>query len=235
MKKRKMIFCCVLLVSCFVFSGCGETMYQLTDDEAAIIAQYSAKVVSKFNKNQKNGLCHVTKDEEDTSTADEKQPSEDDTNTGDGSNTKQQNNTDTDVSEVSLTDAIGVEGVSFTYTGFEIQTAYQSTDYFVLTPNNGNFYLVLNFDVANNTSQEIPLDLLSRNLVYRATVNGATTASSETTILMNDLTTFQGNIEAGATQSFVVLFQFKTDSLADMSQLTLQMKENGTSYNILLQ
>ncbi len=229
MRNKKRILCGILLVICFISTGCGEKLITLSDDESAAISQYAAKVISKYNKTQDNGLYCVASEDEPAVT--EEEP---DTEGQTGNQAEGGTDDNTDVASVSLADALKVSGIHFTYQGFEVQTEYQGTDYYMLTPNQGYSYLVLNIQGTNDTDGDIPLDILSINPVFRATVNGGAEASAEITILPNDLSTYQGTIASKNSVDFVLLFQVKSDVLSAVNQITLQMKTDGQFVSISL-
>ena len=64
MKQKKWRGIILLLLGCLMLTGCGEAPYELTDEEQQLIVSYSAHVVSKFNRYQKDGLTHVPNLEE---------------------------------------------------------------------------------------------------------------------------------------------------------------------------
>ena len=59
MRKKRVLFLGISLLLCFAFSGCGDEMYSLTEEEEQLIVDYSAKVVAKYNKASDVGVSKL--------------------------------------------------------------------------------------------------------------------------------------------------------------------------------
>lgn len=66
MRSSRMRILSLLVLSSVLLSGCGTKMYELEPEEEALIASYSAKVVAKYNKCQKDGQVSIAEEVEST-------------------------------------------------------------------------------------------------------------------------------------------------------------------------
>lgn len=226
----------LMLVMVFCFSicttGCGEALYTMTDKEEEVVALYAAKMVTKFNKNQTTGICNArVKDGElPTNDVDDEIPVEDlvdnnpvvDPDTGDivSGNTEE-----LDISEgYSFTDAIGVDGMEFSCSSFDVTEEFNTSSSFVLTQVKGKKYLVLYIDGVNTTGDDISFN--SKGVKYSLTIGG-NTSSTQFSFASNDLSTFDGKVSAGESKQFVLVFQFNNSIVENISSLSLEVSDNG--------
>lgn len=219
----------IVLIGCICISstGCAQ-MVVLSPDEEDAIAAYSANVISKFNKKQNRGIIAAPYPVEKPEVEEEPQEEE----TEDKGNSTGNKELDAATSKP-LGEVIGVDGVSFDYSGARAEDTVQVADYLELTPDRGNSYVVASFTVKNNLTTPVELNLAAMNLKFSAGLNG-TNVASDASILPNDLTSFNNTLDAGATQEMVVLFQFKSESIADISGLKLGVRREGIIYQIAM-
>ena len=118
--------------------------------------------------------------------------------------------------------ALGVSGLKFSFVKAYEVTNYSFDGYFDLSPAAGNHFLVLEYQVFNSTGEDISLNVPELGVSFRATVDGAANTSDKT-ILLNDLSSFNGTIKARKKQEMVLLFQFDPQYLKDLGNIKLQV------------
>ena len=118
--------------------------------------------------------------------------------------------------------ALGVPDLKFSFVRATDVTNYSFDGYFDLSPSAGNHFLVLEYQVYNSSDEDIDLNVPSMGVSFRATVDGAAN-SSDRTILLNDLSSFNGTIKAHKKQDMVLLFQFGPQYLKDLGNIQLQV------------
>lgn len=219
---------CVLLAALFL-GGCGEQPIELTEQEEQTIVDYAAHVVSKYNTKQQDGIVRLSERDESTETADtenveqpdstEQTPSEG----GDAAGTPEDAAPD---NSVSLNEAVAIPGIDVQYTGAEFATVYQQNSSYMVEPDAGNKYLVLHFHLNNAGTEAVDCDMLSRKVSFRMTLNDNVQAAAQVTILLNDLGTYQGTIEAGSGTDTVLLFEVPADTPEDLNKISLEVVEN---------
>lgn len=227
----------VLLIAFLSLSltGCGliPSLYSMTDEEEDQIVSYASKVVSKYNTLQGDGITRVYSSDY------EKEEDKTEETTDDIAEEEPTSQGETDVVEdttkyVTLDATLEQPGISFSYQGLNVSSSYVEGDYLSLTPDKGYDYLIMQFQLTNTNAEETMIDILSKHPSFTVTVDGATVAKNEQTILLMDLATYQSTIEAGGTANAVLLFQVPTGSASSESSVALQVKVGGADYDISL-
>ena len=118
--------------------------------------------------------------------------------------------------------ALGVPQLKFSFVRAKDVTNYSFDGYFDLSPAVGNHFLVLEYQVFNSTNEDIDLNVPDMGISFRATLDGASN-TSDRTILLNDISSFNGTIKARKKQDMVMLFQFDPQYLNDLSNIQLQV------------
>lgn len=225
MKYKKQVLCGVMLCFCLLLTGCGK-LYVMTEEEEEQVVLYAAKMVSKYNRAQDTGYSYVSKDNKD------KQQDADTDADGDAD----EQNTQQSEPQMTLSDAIGIAGVSFSYQGYDISTSYETTDVAIPDAGEGYSYLILHIQVTNTTEQAVLVDLINQPITYKITINDETTVDGLTTLSMADLSTYYNkSLDAQETVDTDLLFQVSTADLENISSLTLQVSKDGQTNTINLQ
>lgn len=225
MKYKKQVLCGVMLCFCLLLTGCGK-LYVMTEEEEDQVVLYAAKMVSKYNRAQDTGYSYVSKENKD------KQQDADTDADGDAD----EQNTQQSEPQMTLSDAIGIAGVSFSYQGYDISTSYETTDVAIPDAGEGYSYLILHIQVTNTTEQAVLVDLINQPITYKITINDETTVDGLTTLSMADLSTYYNkSLDAQETVDTDLLFQVSTTDLENISRLTLQVSKDGQTNTINLQ
>ena len=229
MRKNKLVSLMVLGVVTFSMTACGDKLTKLSPENEKAVVAYASAVVSKYNKNQDKGFIRY--EEEKKSNEDETKNEtkhEDDTNNNSTNNGNNGNNEST----VSINDALAIEGMTFTSQGTKVEEKYTYGDYYALLPSSGNSFVVYTVKGKNTSSAEINLDLLSKKYKYNFIVNGTDVVANDTTILLNDLSTYQANIKPGEEVELILLFQFPKSKLNSMTNQAMEMIKNDQAIKI---
>lgn len=236
---KKIILGILVCAVCFCFCGC-ELMPTLSEKDTEAIASYSAKMVAKYNIKQKDGVVYiddsdVKKVEQDAkdkakkeAEANATQAASNSTSSKSGDKQSQQQ-----TPPVPLATALGIAGIDIKYTGNEVRDNY-TTSIYDMSPGAGNKFLVMKFAITNTSGADVPVDMISKNAKFKATINGAATANNEMTLMPEDLSTFKGTLKPNESKELVLLFQFKSDILANIQSAALQCIVNGSTNNITL-
>lgn len=214
MKFKRQILCGILLTFCISLTGCGTKLLEMTDDEEEQVVLYAAKVVSKFNRAQDKGYSYVDPSKK-------------------ASKVEQQetNATDTDDnvdSGMTLTDAIGIEGMTFTYQGYDVVTSFTTQDVAIPDADPGCAYLLLKIQAQNTTDKSLTVDLLNHPIDYSVFVNDGEPVECTTTLSMEDLSTYyKQDFGAKETDDVVLIFHMKQDSLQDITSIKLDVTVEG--------
>lgn len=226
MKRSKVKMCALIIVVSLVFTGCGETPTVLTESEEAIIVNYAAHIVSKYNQKQPDGITYVSDSiyEEAADTEESSETVKSDSQSGNGDVLADSDTQAEETNQVTLTQALGLDGITAEYVSSELIASYIQSDYYAIDASAGNVYLVLHIDLTNTTSEDKVCDLLSAKPIFHVEVNGNVTASAQTTILLNDLGTYQGTIVAGEKVETVLLFEIPKTQVETVNNVKLTVK-----------
>ena len=238
--KIKKIFLGGLLIACTgVLYGCGEQLYELQDNEQEIIVNYAAHIVAKYNTEQPEGYQYVyipaddqTEDETEDGTedgiSDETAQDHPDAQTPDGTGADSSSQQD---ASATLSEALGLENIQAVYTGAELTDQYDES----VVPESGRQLLVLHVTLQNLTEKTQKCDILSILPTFRVKVNGDVEATSELTILPDNLATWEADLEAGASENAVIIFQINKDAVTQIDQLEMEVQtEQKTSRVVFL-
>lgn len=240
MKKQRASLLIVTLISALFFSGCGTSMYELTDSEEEIIVHYAAYAVAKHNIFQKDGAkvvdagLYEAESEEPETEIPDTEDTEAETETGQSSLPQGTDGQSTehipDGEAISLADAIGQSGIlNVTYQGCSVADNYQEGNYYSVQADAGNTYVIMQFTMQNQTSASVEVDTLELNPTFQACFNGADWVQEEVTLLLNSLSTYEGIIEAGGQADVVLLFQIPQEQAEQLSDISLSVLLNGTT------
>ena len=134
---------------------------------------------------------------------------------------------------MTLSDVIGISGISFSYQGYDISSLYETTDVAIPDAGEGYSYLILHVQVANTTDQAVTVDLINQPVTYQVKINDGTAIDGITTLSMADLSTYYNkSLEAQATQDTVLLFQVSQTELESIDTLQLLVTKDGQTNTI---
>ena len=232
MNKRKIIVLFFLCIFTFSMTGCGDKLEKLSKEQEDAIVAYSTACVGRYNKNQNKGFIRYAEEKKTATKTDKKEEkSENKSEQKDG---QEQNNPDNATKETgtSLNDALKVEGMNFTSEGTQVTEKYTYGDYVSLRPNSGKSYLVYKVKGTNTSQNEVNIDFLSKGYKFNFTINGTEVASNDTTILLNDLSTYQATVKPGEEVELVLLFQFPSSKVANMTSQSMEMVDGDQTIKI---
>lgn len=251
MKKSRIGITAVLLAALFMLSGCGDAMYELTEDEQSLIVHYAAQTLAKFNTFQQDGEVFVlTEILEGTDIAEESSEPEDaggeeapedmgdEQEPSDGA-AENETSESADMSQESqdtgatMTEALDLGIIQAEYMGLELCKTYQEEDYYAVDADLGKQFLVVKYNLVNQSAQAFHIDILAMTPSFTAVVNGEQTVPAQTTILLNDLSTYQSDIEPNGTKETVLLFQIPED-VTEVTDLQLKVTMNGNNFTVNL-
>ena len=233
----------------FLFTGCGEPLMEMTAEEEAIITAYASKAVSKFNKNQTIGIANARVREgelDEEYNPDEPEETDDeaieqpeiDPETGEpidvdasSENTEESGEeTAEDSSQdlgYSFTEAIGIEGVEFSCSEFDVSEEFKTKKFF-MEKVSGKKYVVLSIEAKNTSDKSVDFSQY-KDKSYSLSLNGKDKASASFTPLGNDLVNYDGILAAGDKKSLILVFQFSDSSVENITSMDLFVTSEGTT------
>ena len=220
MRRTRIKMMAAVMAATMLLGGCGDALYDLTDDEENVIVNYAAHIVTKYNTYQREGLTYVSPEEPEETQEDVTVPQTPETQ--DASET----GTAAAAGSASLDQLFGADGIQMTYAGAQLAPGYMEGDYYEMTPDAGKQYLVLSIDVTNTGADGVGIDVLSVSPKFTVVLNQSVKSTAETTLLDTDFSTYQGTIPAGGSTRLVLVFQVPDDvASADSVELYVQMDQ----------
>lgn len=241
MMGRNIKMAAVAFTAIITLTGCGTKLYDMTDAEQGLIANYSAYVVAKHNIYQQDGMTDATEnrgdmeDAEDTEKADEASPDNSlsqDNKTSEAGNDKSSNSqkepSATQEKKVSLAEATGYGSLEITYDGVNESDVYNEGSYYSMMAGSGNTFAVMKFTLKNPTDEDINVDMFGNARTYKATFPDGKEYTAEGTFLTYSLNTFQGTVKAHDAVDVVLLFKIPQGTACDNIKMSV-IKDNEKS------
>lgn len=237
MKKAGTLLCGILAAA--LLSGCGDEMPDLTQEETELITEYAVGVLLKYDKYYSSRLVDTTTYDDVT----EEIPEE----TAEVISEEEPESpvNDTEVIDVSqdvepsappstIEEYYGIEGITFQYLGYDLTQSYPSNAsgeglYFAMDATDGSQLLVLRFMATNGSSADQTLNMLGYGARFRVSVNGGAGQSVLTTMLLDDMQTYNDVVPAGGSVELVSIVEVpQADSIETIDFILRGKNENAT-------
>lgn len=232
-----------------LLTGCGTDYPDLTAEQEKMVGEYAAKLLLKYDANNRARLIVREELEAETVVEETEAPVEETPEQPEEETTVETPEADTAVSETEAVPPANMiaspeefyelaEGISIDYQGMEICSSYppegQADSYFALDATEGKSLMVLKFKIENQAQSEQKVDLLTQNVLFRITANGGYTRNTLTTMLLDDMSTYVGELAAGETADVVLLVEVDNDVANNISTLMLNLKNESKTCTIQL-
>lgn len=243
---------CVLLAGAALCTaaGCGARLPELTDEQSAVIAEYAAAELLKYDVNydkkvvsdeviqeqmsREEAFARNTEEYRQKAQA-EQEEAEKEADEGGISPVVEEGAAELTAGESA--EFLGIAPLSLSYQGYEVRDSYPDgteDPYLSLDATEGMKLLVLKFLIQNNTEEDVRADLLSSGVQFKIAVNGGDYKNVLVTLLMNDLSTYNDMIPAGAAGEAVLVLQIEQAQADGIEAVSLTAKKDGESVVIAL-
>lgn len=246
MKSSKMKMTAILLAAAFLLAGCGDALYVMTPEEETAIVSYASQIVAKYNKYQREGEVYVSQEmlepaEPETEVVPQEELPEEEPAQGEQPDTPEQDVADSDSQTIpgegesfsTINEALDLGVIQVDYAGSSTCTTYEKSDIYAVDASAGRQLLVLNVKLTNPSNQNLHVDILAMTPTFRAVVNGTESVPAQTTILPNDLSTYQSDILAGESGDTVLLFEI-SEEIQEISSIQLKINMAGKEHTVNL-
>jgi len=245
MKKRFLTF--ISLILAFSVGGCGLVpSVELTESEQDVITEYAAGLLLKHDKNYTGVISKTEEEQDDLAIVSEVNSEEEqfNDNIDDGENnytdpefseditaSPQDYSDDAEYSDISIAEAVGLEGFDVIYKDYLCSNLYppeESSDMvFSLESAPGMELLVLSFGITNNTPDRKTCDVLNSNAVFRLLINGSERVQAQKTMLLHDFSTCEDDIEGYGVAEAVLVFEIAEGTSATINSIDLVVKNSN--------
>lgn len=227
----RLLFAGLAMTGALAMTGCGEEPYELQENEQAIISNYAAHIIAKYNIKQTEGYQYVYVPEEETLPADEdaqsKEQTDENTAEADAQTDASGDKQDAE-SSATLAEALGLKKIQAVYTGTELTKQYGS-----VTASEGRQLMVVHVTLQNRTKKARACDILKDLPGFRATVNGSVHATAELAILPENLATWEEKIPANSGVDTVMIFQVDPEQVSAVEQLEIEVTVGEKSTQVI--
>lgn len=234
MKKKLSMISAFLMFSTLI-SGCSLKS-QYSEDDYDIVATYIAHAVIKNDKNMAYKLIDAPKEEQEDNDIKEEIPKEEDKQEKDTDEEKEppkkEDNVQKEDEKVSakLSQVLGCsDDISIQYKANSIVDEY-SSESFTIEPSDGKKLLIIKFNIANNSSDNIDVNLIPTGIKYLVNVNGED-AKPLMTAIPNDIFFYSNQIKAGKKKEAVLVFEVTNKSI-DTLELSISSERGEYKYTI---
>lgn len=227
MRRAGTFLCGILVVA--LLSGCGDEMIDLTQEETEIITEYTVGLLLKYDRYYNSRLVDTTAydvaDEEIQEEAVEEESEQENLT----------NNTEAiDVSQdveplvsTTIEEYYGIEGITFQYLGYDLTQSYPSGAgdedlFFAMDATDGSQLLVLRFMATNVSSTDQTLNMLGHGARFRVSVNGGAGQGVLTTMLLDDMQTYNDVVPAGDSVELVSIVEVPQSDSVETIDLFLR-------------
>lgn len=245
MKKTVSILLSLIMV--FNLAGCALVpSLELTEDEQKVIAEYSAGLLLKYDKNYKGALEDLEDDEDEgvgfvqneeaviPEAIEEEAESEDNPNQPEFSEdltaTDNEDAQGVEYSDSSIAEAIGLDSFDIVYKSYEAHNIFPEEEsdelVFSMQAQNGMELLVVSFGVTNDSPDRRMCDILDKDISFRALLNGSERINANKTILLNDLGSYCDEIDGYGMTEAVLVFEVAEGTTANLSSIDLIVKKD---------
>ncbi len=234
--KGKLNICLVLSAAALMVAGCANAIPDMSTEVEQQVGEYAGVVMLRYDANHRSRLVDIPYEEETAPIIEDEEPvieiieeePEEETAEEESSVTVINNTSESaDSSEnVSPEEFLNLPaGMSLIYQGYSVAHSYPEdsvSSYFTLDASEGKKLLVLHYNLYNQSGADVNVNFLGDGYAFKAVINGRTTRTALVTMLMDDMSTFVGNIANGHGEELVLIFE--EDISTDINSIELNIK-----------
>ena len=226
MKRYRRFLSIGLVAAILLLTGCGNSLYELTAAEEALIVKYAAHFVAKHNIYQKDGIS--------VEVAEEESEESEETETQEPDDTQEPGPAD-EIETLSIAEAMNLPtGIALAYKESFIADHIKEGTAYSEEAGVGFAFYVLKFQMKNDTGNAIKIDNFSKDIVFQLTSGSIVTKSKGYPFLSSELSAYVGTVEAGATVDVILLFKVKEADAEKITNPTLELVDKETTKPVKL-
>ena len=240
MKNKKMRPFIILLAGTLLvsLSGCGNTIPALSEEQEALVVEYASTAVLKHDANYQGKLVDLSTLSNEEETPEEETTQEPVEEADIPKEPEQMQEPQQDVLSAEQAEAeiqadaeqiLGLQDVSLTYSGYEVDEFYPKNGneiYFVMNATPGNNLLVMKFTLRNLLNEEQDIQIQPGTVRVKIIMNGEE-KNALTTMLLNDLATYQGTLGPNEETELVVVGEYPVEDLQIIDSLSVKLKNES--------
>lgn len=248
--KKYMFLLISMVASAILLCGCGSSIPEMSEAQEAVVTEYATNLLVKYSSIADRDL--LNEDELEAGVAKEAEEKERLLKTKElekaylqaaenGETIVEQADSDSQssgtepvevVPQRTISEFFAEDSISIDYASYTLCDSYpeeNSDDYFMaMDATAGKQLCIVKFSVKNQSSSDQTLDMLGKNERFSLRIDGGKTIQAQSTLLMDDLSSYVGTIPANGEEELVLVFEV-SDSVAQVGSMDLIM--NGASGN----
>ena len=232
-----------------------ENIFGLTESEQKMYAEYAAGALMKYNAGTDMRILEgqVLINQEAKEKAAREQAAKREQAAAEYEADKKNNNNKNDVSSSSdgssgisegsgisyisdMAQATGMNAFSIIYDGYEITDSYPNSGddmLMAMDATSGKLLMVTKYKVTNISGQTENFDMFSKQGKFRLDLNGKR-YKSQYTLLLDDLSMYKGNLDAGETMEGVLIFEIPETEASNINEIVLSITVDGNTNSMQL-
>ncbi len=252
--KKYSYFLVFIMIIGTMMCGCGANVPELSETEETVVVEYATNLLVKYSSVADRNL--LNEDElavEIAKQAEEKerflktkemekaylQSLEGNKATDTTVNTdNKEANEAVSVPQKTVSEFVAEDSISINYDSYLLCTSYPDNsveDFFLaMDATEGHQLCVVKFRVENLSATDKELNMLNKQGRYSLRIDGGKTVQAQSTLLMDDLSSFVGTIPANGKEQMVLIFEVPGD-LSQIGTLDLIMKDSNGENVLTLQ
>ena len=243
MKKR--IYGILLFIWCTVLCGCNVEVPDLTEEQTALITEYATNLLVKHSELSERNLLSETELEqgiiEEAEARERKNKADEiaqaylstDGAVEEAASEQKEGNGESAVviPTETISEFLGESNFEIEYDTYELCNSYpEDADeevYMAMDATSGYQFCVVKFHVQNLNSDEQYFDMLEKRGRFFLRTSDGEMISSQATMLLNDLSSYRGNISGSTTEQMVLLFEVE-EGITQMANAEIIIRtDNG--------
>lgn len=222
-----------------LLTGCSNQIPEMTEEERTLVVNYAAEAVVRNDANYKGKLLSEGELQEIEAEEAEKKAREEAAQKAAEEAAQQSATSSTEAQEEESTETldsmIAVEGIHFTYLGYELTESYPPAEdalaYFSMDATDGNELLVVHIEAKNETAADIALSMAERGMHFQIRTDSGR-QSTLTTMLTNDLSNCEETIPAGESIELVLVGEEPAGSSVTQLSLIISNEEKTAAVTL---
>lgn len=238
--------------------GCGSTIPDMTDTETAVVTEYATNLLVKYSTlsdrsllneeqleagiiketEERERLLKVKKLEEmyingTEEVADAENDAVVEDAEGNGSEP-----VEVAAPELSMSEFFAENNFAIDYSSYLLCQSYPEENvedsFMVIDAANGKQLCIVRFNVSNLTSSDQTLDMYAKRGNFSLRIDNGSVVSAQSTLLIDDLSSYVGTIPAGGTEELVLVFEV-SDTVSQIGSAQLIMNDQSGENTLTLQ
>lgn len=256
--KKKMILLVTMCTATAIFAGCGEQLPDMTKEQEALVTEYAAGLLLKYDDSFDNGILSAKeleiaeakeklqfeREQKQKQLAEEyvakseaakkekekaKEEKNKDKNKGES---EQKPNTPSIIESSNVGIFLNQPDIEISYSGYMTTKTYpeDGNNIFSVDAAQGKELVVVQYKISNASSADQNVAMDSSVNKYRLVLGDGNSYGNCSTLLLDDMAMYKNTLSSGASDSVVLVFEVNEGS--DMNGAVMEIN-NGTEKGIM--